>query len=143
MSTSSVSSTAAISTLTPQELSRLLLASHMTPLVAESFKHHPTSTATLRHYTFLSQSIITLEQELERHQLEREQLFNHLMRSRMFRQKIQPIVTNYRQTAPRRTRFHPYGYTSPSPSPDSYSSSLNGSIDSFRSVKILPEEALA
>jgi hypothetical protein len=145
MSTSSASSTAAVSTLTPQELSRLLLAPHMTPPVSRTFENHPTSTATLRYYTFLSQSIVTLEEELERHQLEREKIFNHLMRSRMFRQKMQPLVTNYRPTAPRRTRFHPYSYPSPSPSPDRYSplsSPLNGSVNSFQSVKIQSEGVL-
>jgi hypothetical protein len=143
-SSSSVSSTAAISTLTQQELSRLLLAPHMNSPIARTFEHHPTSTAILRYYSFLSQSIVTLEDELERHQLEREQIFNSLMNSKTFRRRILPLVTNFRPTEPRRTRFHPHGYTSPSPSPVSESSptsGLNRSVESPPSIK--PEEALA
>jgi hypothetical protein len=141
---SSASSTAAISTLTPQELSRLLLAPHTTLSVTKSFENYPTSTATLRHYAFISQSIVTLEEELERHQLEREEIFEYMMQSRLFRRKIQPIVTNYRPTASRRTRFQTYGCTpSPSPSPDSYPSSIDVGSNSSESIKILPEEALA
>ena len=144
---SSSASDTVISTLTPQELSRLLLAPDMTLTVSKSFENYPTSTATLRHYAFLSQSIATLEEELERHQLEREHIFDHMMQSRLFRHKIRPIVTKYRPTAPRRTRFHPYGGTSPSPSPDSYSSSKDNkaasSQSSTQSIKILPDEALA
>jgi hypothetical protein len=143
MSSPSTSSTAAISTLTPQELSRMLLAPHMTLPISKSFENYPTSTATLRHYAFLSQSIVTLEEELERHQLEREQIFDHMMQSKLFRRKIQPIVMKYRPTAPRRTQFHSYGRTSPSPSLDSYSSSIDNETTSPQSIKILPEEALA
>jgi hypothetical protein len=140
----SPSSTAAISTLTPQELSNVLLDPHTAIPVSRSFQCYPTSTMALRQYSFLSHSIITLEEELERHQLEREQIFDHLMRGRIFRRKIQPIVTNHRQMTPRRTRFHPYGHmSSPSPSPVSSAPSLDGSIESSKSIKILPEEALA
>jgi hypothetical protein len=141
-SPSSVSSTAAVSTLTQQELSRLLLAPHMNSPISRTFERNPTSTAILRYYSFLSQSIVTLEDKLERHQLEREQIFNSLMNSKSFRRRILPLVTNFRPTEPRRTRFHPHGYTSPSPSPvSSPSSVLERSAESPPSIK--PEEALA
>jgi hypothetical protein len=132
-----------------QELSRLLLAPHMTLPVSTTFECYPTTTATLRHYAFLSKSIVTLEEELERHQVEREDIYDHMMQNGVFRRKIQPIIVNYRQTAPRRTRFRSYNYNSPSPSPspspESYPSSLNGNIEfeSSQSITILPEEALA
>jgi hypothetical protein len=134
-------SPADVSTLTSQELSRLLLTPHMTPSVSRTFERYPTSTAILCHYTFLSQSIVTLEQELERHQLEREQIFDRLMQNGMFRRKIQPIVTNYRPMVPRRTRFHPQSYTSQSPSQDSSSPPLYGSVALSQSIDMLPGEA--
>ena len=99
-SSSSVSSTAAISTLTQQELSRLLLAPHMNSPISRTFENHPTSIAILRYYSFLSQSIVTLEDKLERHQLEREQIFSSLMNSKTFRRRILPLVTNFRPTEP-------------------------------------------
>ena len=138
-SSSSVSSTAAISTLTQQELLRLLLSPHMNSPISATFERHPTPSAILRYYSFLSQSISTLEEELERHQLEREQIFNILMDSKTFRRQIRPLVTNFRLTEPRRTRFHPHGYTSPSPS--TMSSVLDRNAES--PPRILLEEALA
>ena len=64
-------------------------------LVARNFASHPTSTATLRHYRFLSLSIDRLELDLERHRLEQQAIFTYLMKSRTFQMKIQPIVDKY------------------------------------------------
>ena len=72
--------------ITSDELPHLLVDPDMLYLVARNFASHPTSTATLRHYHFLSLSIDQLELDLERHCLE----------SRTFQTKIQPIVDEYR-----------------------------------------------
>ena len=68
-------------------------------LVAGKFASHPTSTATLRHYRFLSLSIDQLELDLEHHHLEQQAIFSYLMESRTFQMKIQPIVDEYRRKA--------------------------------------------
>ena len=81
------------------ELPHLLVNPDMLYLVARNFASHPTSTATLRHYRFLSLSIDRLKLDLERHHLEQQAIFSYLMGSRTFRTKIQPIVDKYWQKA--------------------------------------------
>ena len=70
----------------------LLVDPNMLYLVAKNFTSHPTSTATLRHYCFLSLSIDRLELDLEHHCLEQQAIFSYLMESRTFRMKIQPFL---------------------------------------------------
>ena len=85
--------------ITSDELLHLLVYPDMLYLVARNFASNPTSTATLRHYRFLSLSIDQLELDLERHCLEQQAIFFYLMESRTFRTKIQPIVDEYRRKA--------------------------------------------
>ena len=85
--------------ITSDELPHLLVDPDTLYLVARNFASHPTSTATLRHYRFLSLSIDRLELDLERHRLEQQAIFSYLMESRTFRTKIQPIVDEYRRKA--------------------------------------------
>ena len=82
--------------ITSDELPHLLVDPDTLYLVTRNFASHPTSTATLRHYHFLSLSIDRLELDLERHRLEQQAIFSYLMESRTFRTKIQPIVDEYR-----------------------------------------------
>ena len=62
----------------PQELSHLLTEPDSLHSIAHKFTLKPTSTAILRHYAFLSHSIAQLKEGLERHQMEREVIYNHL-----------------------------------------------------------------
>jgi hypothetical protein len=101
----------------PQELSHLITEPDSLHSIARKFASKPTSTAILRYYKFLSQSIAQLEEELERHQMEREVIYNHLFDNRSFQTRIRPIVNEYRQKQVLiRQRFHPYSRTSGSPS---------------------------
>jgi hypothetical protein len=114
----------------PQELSHLLTEPESLHSVAHQFTSKPTSTAILRHYAFLSHSIAQLEEELERHQMEREVLYNHLFDNRSFQTRIRPIVNEYRKRRTlTRQGFHPYSRTSGSPSvsPANNSPSINNS----------------
>jgi hypothetical protein len=96
--------------LSYDELSHLLVDPDMLYRISRTFASHPTSTTTLRYYRFLSLSIDRLELDLERHRLEQQALFTHLMDCRTFRTLINPTVQEYRQ----RAHFHPYE-RSPSP----------------------------
>ena len=109
----------------PQELSHLLIEPDSLHSITHKFTSKPTSTAILRHYAFLSHSIARLEEELERHQMEREVIYNRLFNNRSFQNRICPIVNEYRQI--KAFRFHPYSHTSGSPSriPATHSPSTN------------------
>jgi hypothetical protein len=107
--------------LSSDELSRVLVDPDMLFRVARTFASHPTSTATLRYYRFLSLSIDRLELDLERHRLEQQALFTRLMECETFRTKIYPTVQEYR----RKARFHPYGRSPSPPSPPSFNNYVN------------------
>jgi hypothetical protein len=81
----------------PQELSHLITEPDSLHSIAREFASKPTSTAILRHYKFLSQSITQLEEELERHQMEREVVYTHLFNNQSFQARIRPIVNEYQQ----------------------------------------------
>jgi hypothetical protein len=114
----------------PQELSHMLTEHDSLHSIAHQFASKPTSTAILRYYAFLSHSIAQLEEELERHQMEREVIYDHLFDNRSFQTRIRPIVNEYRKRETfTRQGFHPYSRTSGSPSVSSvnHSPSTNNS----------------
>ena len=113
---SSLDDTTPENILSYNELSHLLVDPDMLYLVARSFASHPTSSAMLRFYRFISLSIDQLETDLERHRLEQQALFTRLMESGTFRSKIHPTVQEYR----RRDRFHPHGCSPSLPAPPSF-----------------------
>ena len=111
----------------PQELSHLITDPYINDQVDQKFKNKLTSSAILRYYTFISHSITELEEELERHQQEREILYDNLFASQTFCYRICPIVGEYRHRhAMERRGHHPYSCrTSPSTSSTVTSSSLS------------------
>ena len=80
MSTSSSSDSYSALALipSPQELSNLITNLYTNEQVDQKFRSKPTSSAILHYYTFISHSITQLEEELERHQQEREILYDNL-----------------------------------------------------------------
>ena len=115
----------------PQELSHLLTDPNLLETISKSFAQKRTTTAVLRYYNFLSSSIAGLEEELERHQQERETIYDYLFESRSFTNRLKPIVSEYRhRRALHRRGFHPYGQLqTPSPpniSPANQSPSTEG-----------------
>ena len=109
----------------PQELSHMLTESDLLHSITREFTSKTTSTAILRHYGFLSHSIARLEEELERHQMEQEVIYNRLFNNQSFQNRIHLIVNEYRQK--QALRFHPYSHTSDSSSmtPATHSPSTN------------------
>ena len=123
-SSSSDSYSAPTSIPSPQELSSLITDPYTNEQVDRKFRNKPTSSAILRYYTFISHSITQLEDELERHQQEREILYDNLFASQTFKYKIRPIVEEYQhRRAMRRRGQHPYGRRA-SPSTSSTNDSL-------------------
>jgi hypothetical protein len=143
-SSSSENSTFTIATLSPHELSRLVTEPTMNPLLNEAFHPGSETIIMLRYYASISETIDTLERELERHRLDREDLFENLTENRRFRRRMVPIVNDFRQLTGhrRRTRYHPYGQTPSPPRTPSNPASVHPP-SSVASVVILPEEALA
>ena len=82
--------------LTATELSQLLLDQEMNFAVSTTFSSSPLSTVLLWHYLFLSHNIERIQQDLTRHQLERQSIFDILSHSTPFCDTITPIVFNFR-----------------------------------------------
>ena len=139
-SSSSDSYSAPTSIPSPQELSSLIIDPYTNEQIDRKFRSKPTSSAILRYYTFISHSITQLEDELERHQQEREILYDNLFASQTFKYKIRPIVEEYRHhRAMRRSIHHPYGRrTSPSTS-STDNSSTSEEFPPFRAPSLKKE----
>ena len=134
MSTSSSDSYSAPTSIpSPQELSNLITDPYTNEQVDQKFRNKPTSSAILRYYTFILHSITQLEEELERHQQEREILYDNLFASGMFKYKICPIVEEYRhRRAMRRSIHHPYGRKAPPSISSTDSSPMSEEFPPFR-----------
>jgi hypothetical protein len=137
-SSSSNDSNTLLDTLSPQELSRLLTNPHMFPSIQTAFPPGSTPTAIIQNYAFMTTTIDALEQELERHHIERDYLYDRLLDSRRFRRRILPVLQEYRRPH-RRFRLHPYDR---SPTPPQTPSSPT-SVNPPSSIEILPADALA
>ena len=92
---SSMSSPDEYPVLTSSELSQLLLDQEMNFAVAAAFSSSPLSTTLLWQYLFLSHNLKQIQQDLIRHQQERESIFDVLSHSTPFQDIITPIVLNF------------------------------------------------
>ena len=115
-----------LDTLTSRELSRLLTDTNYIPALEYAFQQESATTTTLQSYNFLSLTIDALEQELERHQIEREHLLTRLMKDQQFTRNIPPILRNFRdpRSLRRRKRHFPYQRLSPHSTPPSTTTRL-------------------
>ena len=82
--------------LTSTKLSQLLLDQEMNFAVSTTFSSSPLLTILLWQYLFLSHNLERIRQDLTRHQLERESIFDILSHSAPFQDIITPIVLNFR-----------------------------------------------
>ena len=115
-----------LDTLTSRELSQLLTDTNYIPALEYAFQQESATTTTLQSYNFLSLTIDALEQELERHQIEREHLLTRLMKDRQFIRNIPPILRNFcdPRSLRRRKRHSPYQRLSPYSTPPSITTRL-------------------
>jgi hypothetical protein len=106
-------------TLSPQELSDVVSKSDVYDTLERRLHAQSYVAATLRSFTFLSDSISTLEEQLERQQVERELLYNILDTNLHFRQTFRPMLVDHRQRLlkrPKRVRLQtPYSRPHPGP----------------------------
>jgi hypothetical protein len=106
--------------------------------VARRFSQHSASTAILRFYHFLSSSIEQLEKELERHQQEREILYDHLFENRTFCTRFQPLLDEFRQRQMEIHRaIHPYSRPTNSPTPVTTNNPPSNAIPGTKGMPIL------
>jgi len=104
--------------LSPHEMSLIVLDNPSVDLLNETFGGDCTASAHLRHYMFVSQSIRRLESELDRHHAEQRTLFDHILENENFRRDLHPIITTYRRQS-RAKGFHPYTQLPLTPPPRS------------------------
>lgn len=121
---------------TPQEIGRIL--EDMANEVNDAFDHDTTASALIRHFHFIHRNITYLTQEVMRHQLERQEVYDYMMENPGFRTALQPLLYRHRQRT-RRQRYHPY-YRSPSPSPPSNNETPSLS-DENREIETSPIES--
>ena len=106
--------------------------------VARRFSQHSASTAILRFYLFLSSSIEQLEKELERHQQERETLYDHLFENRTFCTRFQPLLDEFRQQQMEIHRAtHPYSRPTDSPTPMTTNNPPSNAVPGTKEMPIL------
>ena len=85
----------------PTELGLLLSFPPLNQQIGTTFDNNPTVLAILRYYCFITQNIDHLHRNLERHDIERTDLFGHLMNSHIFQDDIRPLIEEYQQRSRR------------------------------------------
>lgn len=104
---SSTSSTSSNTPLSPSELSTILFDHSMVELITNVFSDEPRTVDQLRYYSYISQNIVRLEAELDRHHQERDELFDHILYDEATENTMRPVVRTYRRRT-RRSGFCPY-----------------------------------
>ena len=79
----------------PNEMSHMINDPVSLDRIDRKFKKRPISSAVIHNYYFVTDTITRLEQELERHNQERQTLHDYLMNDTTFRSRIHPIVADY------------------------------------------------
>ena len=76
----------------PNEFSRVVLDSDFQDEINRCFARRPASSAALRSYQHISETIARLKQELELQEEERDYLWEYLFNSRSFVGRIKPVI---------------------------------------------------
>jgi hypothetical protein len=79
----------------PFELNNMVLHDQTVILLNETFPNDRTSSAHLRHYSFVSQNIQRLKHTLDQYYQEQNELFEHMMANDQFQTALQPIVHHH------------------------------------------------
>ena len=89
----------------PTELGLLLSFPPLNQQIGTTFDNNPTVLAILRYYCFITQNMDHLHRNLERHDIERTDLFRHLMSNCSFEDDIRLLIEEYQW---RSRRDEPY-----------------------------------
>ena len=81
---------------TPNEFSRLMGDEDTLFDLKRKFAKRPTHAAVLQNYEFITMTIDSLKEQLERQTAERQALYNYLFEQQTFRTRVRPIVEQYR-----------------------------------------------
>jgi hypothetical protein len=95
------------SPLSASELSELLRDNPMVNLINQTYNNDAVSAAHMRHYSFITMNIRRIGELLDEQLRERQEVFKHMMKDADLQEKLQPIVTTYRQRC-RDSRPVPY-----------------------------------
>jgi hypothetical protein len=85
------------SPLFASELSELLRDDPMVNLINQTYNDDAVSAAFMRHYSFITMNIRRMRELLDEQLRERQEVFEHMMKDADLQEKLQPIVTSYRQ----------------------------------------------
>ena len=118
----------------PTELGLLLSFPPLNQQIGATFDNNPTILAILRYYCFITQNMDHLNLNLEQHDIERTDLFGHLMNSHTFQDDIRPLIEEYRQ---RIWRHKPYDRR---PEPPRTPSDPRSEEPSLSDIPISPED---
>jgi len=125
----------------PNEFSRLSLDPYASRMITNKFRRSSTAVV-LREYQFLSTTIETLENELERHRDERRALYDALFENTKFRRRIRPIVETYRHRLALKRRGHQLRSRPPTPYYTTNASSPGSSMSDDNSYPSRPTSQL-
>jgi hypothetical protein len=97
------------SPLSASELSELLRDDPMVNLINQTYNDNAVSAAHMRHYSFrvITMNIRRIRELLDEQLRERQEVFEHMMKDADLQEKLQPIITTYRQRC-RDSRPVPY-----------------------------------
>ena len=97
----------------------------------QKFAKRPTHAAILINYEFITMTINSLKEQLERQTAEHEALYTYLFEQKTFLTQVRPIIEQYRHKLARIQRgFHPYHRPTTASSKSSTSSSVHSSTSS-------------
>ena len=86
-----------IMSLSLAEFSRIIVRSDMPTLLAATFNDNGVTMMALRHYHFVAKTIKKLEEEIEQQVVKQQSILARLLRRRRFRERITPIIADYRR----------------------------------------------
>ena len=118
------------------ELGLLLSFLPLNQQIGATFDNNPTVLAILRYYCFITQNMDHLHLNLERHDIERTDLFGHLMNSPAFQDDIRPLIEEYRQRIRRNEMYD----RRPEPPQTPSDPRSHGEEPSLSDIPISPED---
>lgn len=91
----------------PIEFTHVISDDRIVTLLNRVFDNDLVGSAYLRHFAYITTNIHRIRYELDQHEQERDEIFNHMMRDGPFRDTVRPVVNTYRRRT-RRSGLHPY-----------------------------------
>ena len=98
------------------ELRNVLLDYDSVDMINHVFDNNALSLALLRHANYTAHNITRLQAELDRHEEEERNIYEHIMHDDQFRHALQPVIHGFRRRS-RAKGFHPYNNRPLSPTP--------------------------